>query len=47
MEPVVENSAAPIMVTIPQEHYQTLLNHVDMLTKIVSDLQDKVDDVHS
>ena len=46
-EPIVENSAAPVMVTIPQEHYQTLLNRVDMLTKTVSDLRDKVDDVHS
>ena len=47
MEPVAKNSAAPIMVTIPQEHYQTLLNRVDILTKIISDLRDKVDDVHS
>ena len=46
-EPIAENSAAPVMVMIPQEHYQTLLNRVDMLTKIVSDLRDKVDDVHS
>ena len=37
-EPVVENSAAPVMVMIPQEHYQTLLNCVDMLTKTISGL---------
>ena len=46
-EPVAKNSAAPVMVMIPQEHYQTLLNRVDMLTKTVSDLRDKGDDVHS
>ena len=46
-EPIAENSAAPIMVMILQKHYQTLLNRVDMLTKTVSDLRDKVDNVHS
>ena len=46
-EPIVENSVSPIMVTILQEHYQTLLNRVDMLTKTIFDLRDKVDDVHS
>ena len=46
-ELIAKNSATPIMVTIPQEHYQTLLNHVDILTKTISDLRDKIDDVHS
>ena len=37
-ELVAENSVASIMVTILQEHYQMLLNRVDMLTKTISDL---------